>query len=101
MIIRADLHRGGRFEAYELQRRAIPAVADMERRGLLLDQAEHARQVERWTHELANARTAYTADTGNPPPTTPNQIRQWLQEIAPPDLLAHWPRTPHGDALST
>ena len=96
-----ELQRTGRWDAYELQRRAIPAVADMERRGLLLDRTEHERQVSGWTTELAEARRNYTTETCSPPPTTPNELRDWLRRILPPNLLAHWPRTANSHDLST
>ena len=43
-ILTADLQRCLRWAAYELQRRAIPAVADMKLRGLGIDREAHARQ---------------------------------------------------------
>ena len=98
--LKPALLHADRWTANELQRRAIPAVADMSLRGLLLDQAEHARQVAAWTDELAAARESYTTETGNPPPTTPNQVREWLRTVLPPDWLEHWPTTPSDKALS-
>jgi DNA polymerase-1 len=96
-----ELQRTGRLDAYELQRRVIPAVAAMERRGLLLDRAEHARQVDAWTTELGEARRSYTADTGSPPPTRPSEVREWLRRILPPHQLASWPCTANSGDLST
>jgi DNA polymerase-1 len=86
-----------RIGAYELQRRAVPAVADMQLRGLLLDKDEHHRQTEVWAHELAASRQQYVELTGNPPPSTPAEVRSWLQRVLPEDRLASWPRTATGE----
>jgi DNA polymerase-1 len=90
----------GTIAAYELQRTALPAVAAMELRGLLLDRAEHARQVDVWSRELAEARQLYHAATGTVPPSTPNEVRDWLQSVLEPAAHVSWPRTEHG-LLST
>ncbi len=86
----------GRLAAYELQRGAVPAVADMQLRGLGFDRDEHARQVENWSRELAEARRSYQEMTGKAPPTTPNDIRLWLAEVAA-DRIATWPRSDTGE----
>jgi DNA polymerase I len=86
----------GCLKAYELQRNAIPAVADMELRGLGIDLAEHARQVDRWSRELAEARREYLKLTGNPVPAKPADVREWVAAVAGV-WLAGWPRTDGGD----
>jgi DNA polymerase-1 len=88
-----------RGDAYALQRDAIPAVVDMELRGLGIDLAEHGRQVEEWSRQLADARQKYAAATGRPPPSKPSEIREWITEVAG-DLLHDWKRTTNGE-LST
>lgn len=100
-ILAADLHRTERWAAYELQRRAAPAVAAMQLRGLLLDRDIHARQVDAWKTELAEARQRYQNDTGQAAPSTPQQVAEWLAGTLTPDQLARWPRTEKGDHLST
>jgi DNA polymerase-1 len=85
--------------AYRLQRAALPAVAAMELRGLGLNRGEHARQVEAWARELAEARRLYHAATGTTPPSTQNEVRAWLETVLDPAARASWPRTEH-DQLS-
>jgi hypothetical protein len=87
------LRANGAGAAYEVQRGALPAVAVMELRGLLLDRAEHARQVDAWSRELAEARRLYLELTGALPPSSPNEVRAWLTTVLEPDALERWPRT--------
>jgi DNA polymerase I len=84
-----------RDAAYRLQRDVIPAVADIELRGLGFDRDEHARQVEVWSRELAEARHEFLDRTGNPPPSTDAETRAWVAEVAG-ERLAAWPRTDTG-----
>jgi 3'-5' exonuclease len=51
-----DLDTNDFWGAYRLQRNAISAVADMQSRGLKLNHAEHARQIDTWSRDLAKAR---------------------------------------------
>src|SRR5262249_52907988 len=78
-MLRHRLRRAGREAAYQLQRDAIPAVADMELRGLLLDQEERRRQCDTWAVELAEARKTYQGLTDTPPPSTNIEIQKWLE----------------------
>jgi DNA polymerase I-like protein with 3'-5' exonuclease and polymerase domains len=94
--IRPALEQNDRIAVYELQRAAIPAVADMRLRGLGFDAAEHARQVEAWARELADARRSYLGLTGKTPPSRPDEVRAWLTDAAR-ERLATWPRTPSGE----
>jgi DNA polymerase I len=93
---------GSRWSAYELQRRVIPAVADMELRGLKIDPVVHKTQVRLWERELADANRAYLDLTGKPPPTNHPQVLMWLEQLqrADPHRFSRWPRTPGGQ-LST
>jgi DNA polymerase I-like protein with 3'-5' exonuclease and polymerase domains len=94
--MRPALEQKDRLAAYELQRAAIPAVADMRLRGLGFDPDEHARQVETWARELAEARRKYVDLTGQAPPSRPDEVRAWLADVAG-DRLANWPRTSSGE----
>ena len=101
-IVRDQLQQKGRAEAYELQRRAIPAVVAMEHRGLGFDRYEHEWQVAVWSDELAKARRGYQEQTGNAPPTTPAELCTWLKLVLTPDRLALWPsKTKKSGELST
>ena len=95
-LLADEVETKGRDGAYALQRGAVVAVADMELRGLLLDQMVHAEQVVLWSRELAEARQMYHTATGQPPPSTPNEVRAWLTEVLKPDWLERWPRTETG-----
>jgi DNA polymerase-1 len=99
-LLKDGLRQEKRWDAYELQRRAVPAVADMELRGIALDRDEHRRQTEAWAHQLAEARGQYVAATGKPPPGKPVEIRAWLGEVLAADELARWPRTKTDGLLS-
>jgi hypothetical protein len=71
-------HGQNRWTAYTLQRYAIPSVVRMQNRGLLLDREEHAKQVERWSRELAEARHAYQNATGKTRlPMTTRPVSGW------------------------
>jgi DNA polymerase-1 len=98
--LRAELVTHRRTGAYLLQRSAVPAVAAMELRGLGIDLAEHARQSERWSARLAEARRSFVEITGDPAPTNDNEIREWMIRVVSQNLLATWPRTAKTDALS-
>src|SRR5262249_29636586 len=101
-LMQDELRAKGRWDVYDLQRRAIPAVADMELRGLAIDRAEHARQTRQWAEDLAEARHDYHDLTGEAPPSKPAEVQSWLERVlaGTPARLARWPRTPTGQ-LST
>jgi DNA polymerase I len=89
-------HGQNRWTAYELQRDAGLAVARMQNRGLLLDREKHAKQVEEWSRELAEARHAYLEATGKTPPSTDNEVRAWLESVITPEQRRFWPSTDTG-----
>jgi len=100
--LRRVQHTDGRawrhWDAYELQRGAIPAVADMELRGLGFDHDEHSRQAHTWAVALAEARHTFHELTGEPPPSTPAAKQAWLQQVLAnhPGYGADWPLTKTG-----
>jgi DNA polymerase-1 len=89
-------HGTSRWTAYELQRDAGLSVARMQNRGLLLDRAEHARQVAEWRRALAEARHAFKAATGKNPPSNDNETRAWLETLLTPMQQRAWPKTKTG-----
>jgi DNA polymerase-1 len=99
-ILVQRLQETARWPAYELQRAVIPAVADMELRGLRLDLAEHRRQSDAWALELAEARRSYQELTGRTPPTTPAQVQEWLTTVLDAEALERWPHTRETEQLS-
>jgi DNA polymerase I len=99
-VLQNGLEQKRRWDAYELQRRAVAAVADMELRGIAFDRDEHRRQTDLWAAQLAEAREEYVAQTRKPPPSKPAEIRAWLGEVLTADELARWPRTKTDGLLS-
>jgi DNA polymerase-1 len=95
------LQRDDRTEAYELQRAAAPAVADMQRRGVLLDREAHTRWCDKLTADLHAARAGYVAETGAPPPESASETARWLAARLTAGELVGWPRTPRTNELST
>jgi DNA polymerase I-like protein with 3'-5' exonuclease and polymerase domains len=97
-----ELKAKARWEPYELQRRVIPAVADMELRGMGFDRKAHAQQVRQWSLRLAKAGHAYKKLTKEAPPSGLNAKQDWLQKILAehPEHSAAWPLTPT-ERLST
>jgi DNA polymerase I-like protein with 3'-5' exonuclease and polymerase domains len=95
-----EIIRTGRWEAYQLQRRAVPAVAAMELTGLAFDREEHARQNRLWNKELGQARQAFADLTKQAPPTKSSEVIAWLARILSTQERERWPKTPTGQ-LST
>jgi DNA polymerase I-like protein with 3'-5' exonuclease and polymerase domains len=94
--MRRELHEKRRGGAYVLQRDVTPVVARMEARGVLFDLVEHRRQMAEWGLALADARQALVKLTGQPPPATPNKVRELLSTALTPAQLTRWPRTATG-----
>jgi DNA polymerase-1 len=95
-----DLAAKGREVAYRLQRDCLPAAAAMELRGTALDLDAHAALCDRWAVDLAEARGAWIAATGSPPPSKPADVARYLEQALPEEALLRWPRTSTGE-LST
>jgi DNA polymerase-1 len=89
-----------RQQVYELQRDAISAVAAMQLRGLGYDRQAHAEQIAAWQSEHAAAQAEYRALTDSAPPSTPNDVRRWLEQNLPAARLAAWPRSDTAGLLS-
>jgi DNA polymerase I-like protein with 3'-5' exonuclease and polymerase domains len=95
-----ELKAKGRDRAYRLQRDCLPAAAAMELRGVALDLDAHAALCDRWGIDLAEARRAWVAVTGSPPPSKPADAARYLEQALPEEVLSRWPRTSTG-GLST
>ena len=96
-IVRRELVEKERWDAYELQRKAIASVADMELRGLGFDQEQHASQTQNWSQELTNARREYHDLTGASPPSSLAEVREWLASVIDQHQMQRWPRTDTGE----
>jgi DNA polymerase I-like protein with 3'-5' exonuclease and polymerase domains len=92
--------RRRRLWGYELQRDAIPAVADMELRGMGFAKERHARLVAEWQTEVAELEQQILELTGQPPPKRGDEERAWIASVAG-DLLPTWPRTKKKNLLQT
>jgi hypothetical protein len=92
--------KAGLWDAYELQRKAGPAVVDMKLRGLGFDQEEHRRQADHWSADLNTAQAAYIALTGRHPPENDEQLRDWLRSVLTTRQLETWTLTPTEHLLS-
>ena len=97
-------------DAYLLQRDAQAAVAEMERRGVLLDIDAHAALVNDLRAERAEWVSRYLAacrDMGRPDlvaagvPETPEGKRALLTELLTEDERRNWKTTPKDGKLST
>jgi DNA polymerase I-like protein with 3'-5' exonuclease and polymerase domains len=96
-----DLRRRGRWDAYELQRDAIPAAVEMERSGIGVDLPALNEQIIGWEINLSEAREDWRNKTDTPPPEKLQEIQNWLAFNLTPDELAAWPRTSKTGQLST
>jgi DNA polymerase I-like protein with 3'-5' exonuclease and polymerase domains len=100
--MQSNMHALECAKAYELQRDAIPAVSDMERRGLGFNTAKHAEQVNGWERDYTAACHAYREATGESPPLTRKEIQAWIPRVATHEQLDRWPRCLDGSlSIST
>ena len=95
-LLAKELTSKERVAPYKLQRSVIPAVTDMELRGLCVDREEHARQVQEWSVQLAEARHTFLEVANQPPPKKPAEMCAWLGSVLSSDELSAWPRTKTG-----
>jgi len=87
-----SLHALECSKSYILQRDALPAIGDMERRGLGFDVKEHAEQVADWESDYTEACRSYREATGESPPLKRKELQVWLERIATRAQLNRWPR---------
>ena len=79
---------------------AAPAVARLEIAGMAIDPVRLEKAADDWVRELADLTAKILAAGGPERPNSPACVAHWLARALPPEIIAHWPRTPHG-ALST
>jgi DNA polymerase I-like protein with 3'-5' exonuclease and polymerase domains len=98
--LQPELRRKARYPAYLLQAGAVPAVVDMELRGMGFDRDRHAQLVAEWKAEISELEQRIIALTGKPAPTKLDDVQEWIASVAG-DLLPTWPRTKKLGLLST
>jgi len=94
--LRPYLHELECWRSYELQRDALIACSDMERRGIGFNAEEHAHQVDGWEREYGAACNSYREATGGSPPLKREELQAWIAGVATPELLEDWPRCEDG-----
>jgi DNA polymerase-1 len=99
--LKPDLETNGRWDAYILQRDAVPAAVEMAWCGIGIDTAALDAQIADWSVALAAARADWERETGTPPPGKPADIRAWLECSLHEADLAAWPRTEKTGQLAT
>lgn len=99
--LKPDLEAGDRWDAYMLQRDAVPAAVEMAWCGIGMDTVALDAQIANWSVALATARADWEKETGTPPPGKPADIRAWLECRLDKADLAAWPRTEKTGQLAT
>ena len=99
--LRVELREKQRGPAYVLQRDVTPATVRMTQRGITFNRAAHRQQLAEWQGQLVATQKAFIADTGETPPTKPNEVRAFLTKVLPPEIIENWPRTGQQQVLST
>ena len=75
----------------------IPAIAEAQAHGILMDTEAHGILIKEWTHEKDDAYTKLRKVLGpDINPESGKQLAQWLRENLNPGTLASWPTTPKG-----
>ena len=99
--LKPELETGNRWDAYMLQRDAVPAAVEMSWCGIGIDTVALDVQIAGWSVALATARADWEKETGMPPPGKPADIRAWLECSLDEAGLAAWPRTKKTGQLAT
>ena len=89
------------LRGYRLVRKCIPAIADAQARGVLLDTEAHGALVQEWREEKELAENRLREVLGPElNPESGKQLAGWLEENLDPGTKAAWPTTAKGQ-LST
>jgi DNA polymerase-1 len=99
--LKPDLEAGDRWDAYMLQRDAVPAAVEMAWCGIGIDTVALDVQIATWSVALATARADWEKETRTPPLSKPADIRAWLECSLDEADLAAWPRTEKTGQLAT
>jgi DNA polymerase I len=91
--LRQELIMKQRGEAYALQRDVAVPVVRMMARGLLIDPQMHALQVAGWEQQLSDQRQRFADETKRSVPATDTELRKYLVDLLPADVIAAWPVT--------
>ena len=79
---------------------AAPAVARLEIAGMAIDPVRLEKAADDWNRELEDITAKVLVAGGPERPNSSAGVAHWLAKALPPEIIAHWPRTPNG-ALST
>ena len=99
--LEGELHSKQRWEAYAIQRDAIPAAVEMTVSGISVDTKEHSDFVERWNADLSQARRKWIDNTGQDIPSTRADLEAFLNSVMGDEEIALWPKTEKTGQLST
>jgi DNA polymerase I-like protein with 3'-5' exonuclease and polymerase domains len=91
--LRQELLMKQRGEAYTLQRDVAVPVVRMMARGLRVDPEVHAEQLAGWERQLSDQRHQFAEETKRPVPADDTELRKYLVELLPADVIAAWPVT--------
>lgn len=83
------------LDVYDIQRKALTAVCEMEFTGVKVDWELHSKLVHTWRVGLEEAETLTQKYFGDINKGSPKQLGEWLKENKK-ELLPDWPRTEKG-----
>lgn len=89
------LEKHGLINYYNLCKRALHPISEIQLNGVKLDVEHHKESVAKWRDELVVAKKEMLALTGLKD-ITAHTLAKWLEENLPPETLAIWPRTEKG-----
>lgn len=89
------LEKHGMFNYYNLVKRALHPIAEIELNGILMDVEHHKKNIVIWRDELIVAKKEVLELTGLKE-ITDHTMAAWLAKTLEPGTLALWPRTDTG-----
>lgn len=87
---------------YKLHTLAIPALADMELNGLLVDKEEHKKQIGNWKEKITNQKKECSKYFGNINLNSSKQLNDWAKRFyaSKKSILAELPKSAKTNAYS-